>query len=269
MKMKIKTKILLNRYILVNMNPLESFPPVYYINLDHRQDRKKHMDEIIATYSLQATRVSAVNGKKPMESYVERRPQNLRPVEIACTLSHLQAIREWYTTSDTNTAIICEDDVCFSEVPSWGCSWADIVARLPAYWEVVQLCIIYHPLQDKILNLHHRTTYDFSTAIYMIKRSYAQKLLQLYWKEDIGKWNLDGAYYPLPLSAEEALYRPGVTLSLPLFVFMGTMGSDIQSQEHQDQYHAFSKQLYHYVWKQYAGKGLSLLQMMPQQMIKK
>jgi GR25 family glycosyltransferase involved in LPS biosynthesis len=263
-------KILLNRYVLVNnMNPLESFPPVYYINLDSRKDRQKHMEGIIQTYSLQATRISAVHGKKPLLGFVENIPDNLRPVEVACCLSHLRAIREWYSTSNTDTAIICEDDVCFDEVKSWGCSWSDIVARLPAYWDVVQLCIIYHPMQDKILNLHHRTTYDFSAAIYMIKRSYAQKLLQLYWKEDIGKWNIDGAYYPLPLTSEEAVYRPGVVLSIPLFTFMGTMGSDIQNQDHLDQYHAFSKQLYHYVWKQYAGKGLALLQMMPQQIIKK
>jgi GR25 family glycosyltransferase involved in LPS biosynthesis len=252
----------------MNPNPLESFPPLYYINLDSRQDRKKHMEKMINMYSLQATRISAVNGKNLVDQYVEQIPPRLRQVEIACTVSHLTAIREWYTTSNSETAIICEDDVCFDGVTSWGSSFNEIVNELPPYWDMVQLCIIYHPLHEKIISLHHRVTYDFSAAIYMIRRSYAEKLLKLYWKEDIGKWNINGYHYPLPLTSEEAIYRPGVILSIPLFTFMDTMGSDIQSKEHLDQYHAYSKKLYEHIWKQYKGKAKALLQMMPSQVVK-
>lgn len=250
------------------MNPLHDFPPIYYINLDSRLDRKQHMEKMIDMYSLHATRISAIDGKQPVASYVEQLPPRLRPVEIACTVSHLRAIREWYTTSDTDTAIICEDDVCFDGVASWGCSFTDMIGQLPSYWDMVQLCIIYHPLHEKIITLHHRTTYDFSAAIYLIRRSYAEKLLQLYWKEELGKWNISGQRFPLPLTSEEAIYRPGVILSVPLFTFMGTMGSDIQSKEHLDQYHTYSKNLYHHVWKQYKGNAKALLQMMPAQVIK-
>jgi GR25 family glycosyltransferase involved in LPS biosynthesis len=251
------------------MTELESFPPIYYINLDRRQDRDKHIKKLLATYKLKGVRVPAVDGKNlnSFEEYVDVHPPNLKPVQIACTISHLQTIRYWLENSDTDTAVICEDDVSFETVSSWGSSWKDIMTEIPSYWDILQLCIIYHPKQDVIINLHHRTMYDFSAACYMINRRYAQKLMSLYWNEDTKKWKLHGNNGPFPLTSEEAVYRPGACLSIPLFTFTNTMGSDIQSQDHLDQYHLYSKKLSSVLWSNIKVK--QLLSMWPLQMIKK
>jgi hypothetical protein len=247
------------------MNPLENFPPLYYINLDRRPDRNEHMVKLIATYGLDGTRVAAVDGKEPIHSRLDVIPERLRPVEIATTISHLQTIRHWLSHSKSDTAILCEDDVSFDTVSSWGCSWKHIKEQFPPYWDIVQLCIIYHPLHECTISLHHRPTTNFSAACYMINRRYAEKLMSLYWNKETKKWRLHGLA-PYPLTAEEAIYRPGACLSIPLFTYTGTMGSDIQSQDHIDQYHAISKNIHQFIWKH--NTALSLLPMMPPQQIK-
>lgn len=248
------------------MNPFDQFPPLYYINLDRREDRKQHMEKLLQTYDLSATRVSAVDGSQSIQNKVDVVPARLRPVEIACTLSHLQAIRSWLIHSKSDTAVICEDDISFETVSSWGCSWKQIEEKFPVYWDIVQLGIIYHPLHECTISLHHRPTTNFSTLCYVIRRRYAEKLMSLYWNKETKKWKLHGLA-PYPLTAEEALYRPGACLSLPLFIFTNTMGSDIQSQAHLDQYHAFSKQISTYIWQHH--NALALLPMMPPQQIKR
>jgi hypothetical protein len=108
--------------------------------------------------------------------------------------------------------------------------------------------------------------YDYSAACYMVNRRYAKKLMELYWNEDTQKWRLHGLH-PFPLTSEEAIYRPGACLSIPLFTFMGTMGSDIQTKAHLDQYHNYSKALNEHLWKQTTAK--QLLPMFPFQTLRK
>jgi len=220
-------------------------PPIYYINLDHRMDRKDHMDTINKKYKLNAIRISSVYGKDVSNHLYGNIPKNLRLNEIACSISHLRAIKYWLENSDSDTAIICEDDISWDTYNKWSFEWNEFTEKLPYYWDIVQLSIIYHPRQLIIVNLHPRTTYDYSTACYLIKRSYAKKLLSLY--EHNGLWKLD---YPvsLPLTAEEVLYRPGSCLSIPLFTTKQEFESDIQTKEHVDMFHIFSRNIINTLW---------------------
>ena len=246
---------------------LAGFPPLYYINLNRRKDRDTHMKQYLKKYKLNGTRVEAFDGSVAgfYDDLVEATPPHLRDVEIACTLSHLNAIRQWLDTSDSDTAFICEDDLSFDTISSWGCTWKDIESQIPHYWDIVQMCVIHHPQREIILNLHHRTMYDYSTACYLIHRRYAQKLMSLYWNDATKLWKLD-MVVPFPLTSEEAVYRPGACLSVSLFTFTGTMGSDIQSKDHLDQYHNFSKQLHQAVWQQ--RNAPQLMKMWPLQIFK-
>lgn len=240
------------------MNRLENFPPMYYINLDHCVERNAHMQNIINTFQIEGTRISATNGADA-HALVENIPDRLRPNELACAISHLRAIQYWLRHSDSDTAVICEDDVSFDTVQHWPFTWKDVSNALPYYWEICQCCIIYHPKQDIQLNLHQRKQHDYSAACYIIKRSYAERLMSHYWVND--KWKLD---YPsaVPLTSEEAIYRPGSCLSIPLFTY-ANYESTIQTNTHVNTYHTFSKKIHELIWTQLPGSGVNILAMEP------
>lgn len=244
---------------------LEGFPPLYYLNLKRRKDRDEHMKKLIKTYKLNGTRVEAVDGTVvgSYDNLVEATPPYLKDVQIACTISHLQTIRHWLLNSDTETAVICEDDVSFEHVEQWGVNWKEIESAFPHYWDIIQMCVIFHPNQDIIFNLHHRTMYDYSAACYMVNRRYAKKLMDLYWNDAAQCWRLH-VVVPFPLTSEEAVYRPGSCLTIPLFTFTGSMGSDIQNKDHLEHFHTFSKMLHKHLWQQI--KAPQLLNMWPLQL---
>ena len=223
---------------------LDGFPHIYYINLDHRVDRNDYMKQVSDTYQLPMTRIPATYTNVPFPLH-DGIPNDLRPNEIACTISHLRAIHYWLTHSDTDTAIICEDDISFETVPDIPFSWNELVSQLPYYWEIVQLSIIYHPKFPIAVNLHHRNTTDFSAACYLIKRDYAERLMKYHFFH--GKWKLD---YPIKtrMTSEDLLYNAGITISIPLFTYHSFL-SDIQTPDHVEYYHVFSRNLILTLWK--------------------
>jgi len=246
------------------MEKLENLPPVYYINLDHRVDKRAHMERnVVSSPHVKSTRVSATDGRVDNTALMYQGvvPPRLKPTEVACTLSHLRAIREWLTTSDTETVLICEDDVSLETVDSWPFTWSEVVNKLPYYWDVFQCCITYHPLHPATISLHMHQTTDFSDVCYLIRRSYAEKLMSLYWRD--GVWKLDYSSV-LPLTAEEAVYRPGVCFSLPLFTYTNEFESSIQTREHMNSYHVPSREFICNVWRQVKHGKVDLLDMTKQ-----
>jgi hypothetical protein len=84
--------------------------------------------------------------------------------------------------------------------------------------------------------------------------------MSYYWVAN--KWKLD---YPLSvgLTSEEAVYRPGSCLSMPLFTFSNAFGSQIQTTEHVSTYHTFSREVVLSAWKCFGSRRKELLQVYP------
>lgn len=239
---------------------LKGFPPVYYINLDHRVEKRAYMEKLFNEAGIKSTRISATNGAEPFVHLLDGNiPSRLRPAEIATSISHLRAIKEWYENSDSEYAFICEDDLSLETVPLWNFTWEEFMLRLPYYWEIAQCSITYHPNQPVVVSLHHHQTHDFSCVCYVIRRSYAKRLLSLYDRD--GLWKLD---YPtaLPLTAEELLYRPGACLSIPLFCYTNQFESSIQTKEHMKTFHEYSRNIVLEVWR-HIGVSYDLLSTYP------
>jgi len=237
---------------------LDHLPPLYYINLDHRSEKRAYMEQLLSSHQLQGTRISATNGLVDNSDLLHEGviPARLKPTEIACTISHLRAIREWLTTSDTETALICEDDLSLDTVQHWPFTWRHVMDQLPYYWDIFQCCITYHPLHPPIISLHLHQTTDFSNVAYVIRRSYAEKLMRLYWRD--GTWKLD---YPsvYPLTVEEVVYKPGVCFSLPLLTYTNEFESSIQTKEHMNTYHVPSREFICSIWKQIHKTNVNVL----------
>jgi hypothetical protein len=169
-------------------------------------------------------------------------PTALSANELACLISHLRAIREWLETSDSEFAFICEDDVSFETVEYWGCSWSTILGMLKeekmpsgADWDVVQAALTYVRAAPVVMNLHPRLVDDWCAAAYLLRRSYAEKLINTYWDAAARRWVIPSTGKP----TSEKLILQSNCLSVPLFTYVNT-GSDIQLTSH-DLWHSFSR----------------------------
>lgn len=117
--------------------PLTSSPipcKVFYINLDRSSGRKATFEKSATALMMDYQRVSAFDARKMMKAtttnnfkqygmvdgiqYINDFYDNMSFSEIACTLSHLKAIRVAYDQK-LKYAMICEDDVSFELHPLW------------------------------------------------------------------------------------------------------------------------------------------------------
>ena len=151
--------------------------------------------------------------------------------EVGCTTSHLKAIKHWYDTSNSQYALIMEDDIDLSIVRCWNFSWNEFMANLPYDWDVVQLAIIC--TGSIHVKLHKRFVNDFSTACYIISRSHAEKLVRFHCRKD--KYKLDQGVKPRAV-ADDLVYNSGNTFAIPLLVYRYELGSSIHPN-HIDAFH--------------------------------
>jgi hypothetical protein len=239
---------------------LQGLPPLYYINLDRRRDRRDNMEKILSDAGItNATRITATDGQR-VAGCITESPPGLSWSEQACLVSHLRAIREWLETSDSPTAIICEDDLSFETVPRWGCGWPTIAAALESAkmsdasdWELVQMAITYSPGSPTTINLHERHPEDWSAGTYLIRRPYAEKLISTHWDVASRRWSFPPSN--VRQTSENVILLAGKCLSIPLFTYTHDV-SDIQSSEHMEIFHTRSRNLVLGIWQKHNAQSL-------------
>lgn len=95
---------------------------IYYINMDQHLDRKERIFSLANNVGFPVKRVSGVNGKKLIKQEIDEladydmfsvvRGRQIKPGEVGCYLSHVNAWKEFYE-SDNEYALILEDDANF------------------------------------------------------------------------------------------------------------------------------------------------------------
>ena len=226
---------------------LNYIPPIYYVNLDDQTDRKKYVEDHFKYWGIDNyTRISGYDGREDDLSDIikGRYPERMTSGEVGCTTSHLKAIKHWYDTSDSQHALIMEDDIDLELVKFWNFSWNEVMANLPYDWDVVQLAIIC--TGSIHVKLHRRFVNDFSTACYLINRHHAEKLIKFHVRED--KYKLDNGAKPRAV-ADDLIYNSGVTYAIPLFLYKLEMGSSIHP-EHVDAIHKGNRDGQYNWWQQ-------------------
>ena len=226
---------------------LNYIPPIYYVNLDDQTDRKKYVEDHFKYWGIENyTRISGYDGREDDLSDIikGRYPERMTSGEVGCTTSHLKAIKHWYDTSDSQYALIMEDDIDLELVKFWNFSWNEVMANLPYDWDVVQLAIIC--TGSIHVKLHRRFVNDFSTACYLINRHHAEKLIKFHVRED--KYKLDNGAKPRAV-ADDLIYNSGVTYAIPLFLYKLEMGSSIHP-EHVDAIHKGNRDGQYNWWQQ-------------------
>ena len=128
-----------------SVEKLRGFGPVYCINLDGQPERWEYMQSQFKEWELtDVTRISAYDGRDDDLSDVlaGRYPEMMTSGEIGCVTSHLKAIKTWLETSDSEYAIMMEDDCDMSIVKSWRFTWKHVMSKLPYDWDIFQMAII-------------------------------------------------------------------------------------------------------------------------------
>lgn len=89
--------------------------PIFWINLERAEKRRNKMNEYFIKYDLNGERIDAIDGNNlDLEKYKQNYDINIKmnKYEVACTLSHLKAIKFCYE-KNCDYALILEDDILF------------------------------------------------------------------------------------------------------------------------------------------------------------
>lgn len=161
--------------------------PILYINLDRSSDRRKFMENQFKDFNItNYTRIPAVDGKKINYKngdlgdfkFINNYPENSSTIlELACTLSHIRAIKYAYE-NNLGTVLILEDDADLSLMPYWKYCPSAIEKMAPNNWELIQLQSIED--NNKIDMNYNFTPQAFGAVAYLINRNGQQKIYNLF-----------------------------------------------------------------------------------------
>jgi GR25 family glycosyltransferase involved in LPS biosynthesis len=133
-------------------NHLNGIDVVYWINLDRSPERRENMEKMFkdnAFSGIPQKRISAVDGNNEDKVYdlFTVYNYNVGPKEYACTLSHLNAIKQ-FNESNHDIALILEDDCTLELKKYWKKSIREIMQNAPSDWEIIMLNYVILPGND-------------------------------------------------------------------------------------------------------------------------
>lgn len=216
--------------------------PIYYINLNSRQDRNNSMLSQFKDIGIDNfNRVEAVDKNTIIENNT-----NMSNSEIACSISHLKAI-SMFLDSSFNYAMICEDDSDLTNASKINFNFSEIVGKDNDKDFCLQTSVVLRKEDQMIFNIKNRSFWDFGTMSYIVNKKYAKKIVDTYFLNNIfmhsnfiSKKVLDprgGEINTRPV-ADELIYSLCETKVFPLFSFI-LSESDIGSTD--EYYSQFKK----------------------------
>lgn len=214
---------------------LKGIPPVLWINLDADTERRKHMEDQFAYWEIENhTRIAGIDAREEggFEEHLSGTvPHTMIPNEIGCCMSHLKAIKYFIEEMDCDEVMIMEDDALFETVRHWPFTYKEASALFPYNYDAMQLTTINPAVV--YVTLHNRFINDFSAAVYVLKRSHAQKIYNLHVRKN--KFKLDQDVRPRATS-EDLIFESGKVYCIPMFLYRLDLGSSIHP-EHIDIFH--------------------------------
>lgn len=239
------------------MSKLKNFSPLFIISLPDQVKRITNLKQELKEYKVKEYKIiDAVDGRNnDLKEIVYGEYPNLRSQEIGCVASHLKAIQEWINTSDSEYAIIMEDDCSLYTAQFWQWDWDYFMENIPNDADIIQLVMIKN--SDVKFSLHEKEfyskrtkhNYEWSTACYVIKRSYAMSVLETMIVDN--KINFSAVKFQNK-AADVLLYNLGKAYAMPAFTYFLDTKNAINSQ-HSD-FHKRSKDQIDLWWKKYSSK---------------
>ena len=250
-------------------NKLAGLPTVFYVTLEEDRERQRLIDEQFGKYSIRPTPFKSRRFRDSKDVITGKFiDEILRGVysnhqvtgaTLGCAVSHLKAIQAWHETTQEPYGFFCEDDLSLETVEHWGFTWREFVAALPGDWEAVQLVVVRDRFGE--VGLRQRSWDDWAHTAYILKRSYAVRLLDTYVRSS--SFHLEmRAPKLLPLGENIIFTEIGKVYSVPLFVENVALNSTFMEAQHiesgQKTNHRYSAEFVSSWWKANAA-SLSML----------
>ena len=181
-KSPIKTLNDVKDFIKKYFNLIDS---IYWINLERSVDRRFKMEQMLNLFPVKNIRFNAIDGMtiSDEELYGKFKTKQFyrRKVEYACLLSHLSVIKT-FSESDSNYALIFEDDMNLELLKFWNKPIDEILNSAPKDVDIIMLAYMSNSKLSKTFTLNKGNIY--SCGAYIISNSAAKKLISNIYKDD-------------------------------------------------------------------------------------
>lgn len=161
-------------------NKLIDFPAVNCISLSESVDRRQSVLSQFNNYGLHKLEFFVYDRYERNNNIQVKVDEPLNIHHEAVVISHLKTIKGWLDNYKDEYAIFCEDDLSLETIPYWNFIWKEFVDNLPPDWGCVQLVMVRENDFDRIGKLRNRYWCDWSTCAYLMKRNFAQKIIDHY-----------------------------------------------------------------------------------------
>jgi GR25 family glycosyltransferase involved in LPS biosynthesis len=207
----------------------------YWINIDKYVDRQEYMSKQFQNNNIENTRVSAFT-PSDFDKYLNHEGVitckypgcTTCEYEFACLMSHIKAMQMGLESGDDNF-VIMEDDIHMPFL----IDYENMVKDMPEDTEILQMLILYGPTVLKLSELYQKTKIKHlkwkyllpSTGMYIITRKGAQKIVDLFYKDE----KYDFRNSPYQIVADVLLYETAITYAttLPYAYPNSVLGSSI------------------------------------------
>jgi len=213
------TKLVEERYYeaVKIKNILAKLPRINCISLDECSDRRNILAQEFKKYNVND--INFLISKRFTEcddKIVGAYANTLNEGTAGCCVSHLKIIKDWFENSNEQIGFFCEDDLSLETVGYWDFDWENFVQSLPSDWECIQLLTIR---KDNLsLKCRDRLWNDWGATAYLLKRSYAKKIIDSYIKDNNYFLQLPEPNSNVQPLIENLLFTIGKTYSVSLFV---------------------------------------------------
>lgn len=163
---------------------LEGFPSVYVINLEESVNRREYMTNQFNKYGIKHyihTTPRYTTFKEKICVEVDNSHGEIPNLHIGALISLIDVMKHWYSSTDEEYAIFCEDDISFESIDHWNFTWENFISKLPKNWECLQLVRMCSPIE--LTKIHHLQI-DFRWgrwwgSTFMAKRKHIKRLLDI------------------------------------------------------------------------------------------
>jgi glycosyl transferase, family 25 len=143
------------------MNTIDDIKHAYYINLEHRTDRKAHIEEQLSKVGISAIRFNAIKMKNGA---------------VGCSMSHLKILQDAYANKYEHV-LIMEDDIKFLDPDLFKMQLNKFLRVHGNNWDVILLAgnnmPPYTPIDETCIQVSRCQT----TTGYLVNGHYIRKLM--------------------------------------------------------------------------------------------
>jgi len=239
------------------MNKFEGFPTVNYLSIPEARNRRFILEGQFEERGIIAT--PHIYQRHPFYSLpiVGNYLWQCSDAGLSILTGHLKTIHRWLLETDEPYTMICEDDFSMEPSKYWNFTWKEFFDKLPQDWELVITSLVRFNGEMPDFCLRPRDPWDWGVTSYIIKREYAEKLIESKVKEGYYDLNIP-EHNLIPMVENVLCVGLGKVYVAPLFIegdFLSTYEGDKEDQ--QKQTHIKSRENVLNWWKT-IGKDISL-----------